>query len=434
MRTWRVLLHIPVLACLLIALVAPPVSAATVPSAPSNIRLTVKSGNDLKVKYDKPDDDGGAGIKEYRLRFAGRTFSVGKKRDVDIKDLDDGLYSVEVSARNKQGWGPWGRSNQVRIGPELSAPGQVRELRTSVGDNDAILVSWKQPKDSGGTSITNYVLRVEPGFERWLGSDDRSTVLEDFDPGNHTIFVSAVNKIGEGPAASSRADIDGPPEPRVGPFLNANSFVDQQYEDLFSRSADESGRQFWLSQIADDGSNGAAVIVSMMGATEFLPSYQAIRLYLAYFNRLPDNAGLNYWVEVLKRDGAPLAAVSDSFAASREFRLTYGSLSDRDFVALVYNNVLIRTSDAGGFNYWTDQLRNGLTRGEMMILFSDSAEFVRNSNPAVQTAAIYNAMLDRSPTAQEFQQWLRQIGADPAARQTLVQQIFDSGAYRSRIN
>ncbi len=259
-------------------------------------------------------------------------------------------------------------------------------------------------------------------------------MLEDFDPGQHTIFVSAVNKIGEGPAASSRVDIAGPPEPMVGPFRNSSVFVDQQYEDLFSRRADNSGRQFWLSQVADDGSNGPAVIEAMMGAPEFLPSYQAIRLYLAYFNRLPDNAGLNYWVDVLKRDGKSLNAVSDSFSASAEFRLTYGSLSDRDFVALVYNNVLIRTPDAAGFNYWTRQLRGGLTRGQMMVLFSDSAEFVRNSNPAVQTAAIYNAMLDRSPEAQEFQRWLSEIGATSSARRALIQEIFDSGAYRSRIS
>jgi len=69
----------------------------------------------------------------------------------------------------------------------------------------------------------------------------------------------------------------------------------------------------------------------------------------------------------------------------------------------------------------------------MMILFSDSAEFVRNSNPAVQTAAIYNAMLDRSPSAGEFQRWLGRIGVNPAGRLALIQEIFDSDPYRSRI-
>jgi hypothetical protein len=423
-----------VLALVLVFLLAPPVSAGTTPSVPTKIELKVKSGDDLEVKYGKPADDGDARIKEYRVRVNGRTYSAGTKRELRIKDLDDGLYSAEVSARNKHGWGTWGRSNQVRIGEELFPPSTVRDLRTSVDDQGSIIVNWRNPKDSGGTAITSYVLRVEPNFVRRLGSRDRSTVLEDFDPGTHTVFLSAVNRVGEGPAVSSRVDIAGPPEPMVGPFRNSRLFVDQQYEDLFSRNADDPGRQFWMSQIADDGSNGPAVIEAMMGAPEFLPSYQSIRLYLAYFNRLPDNGGLNYWVDVLRIDGKSLNAVSDSFSASAEFRFTYGSLSDRDFVALVYNNVLIRTPDATGFDYWTSQLRGGLTRGQMMVLFSDSAEFVGNSNPAVQTAAIYNAMLDRSPTAQEFQRWLSAIGNSSSSRVALIQEIFDSGAYRGRIS
>ncbi len=210
--------------------------------------------------------------------------------------------------------------------------------------------------------------------------------------------------------------------------------VDQQYRDLFGRQADLDGRSFWASQLSADAANAPQVIDSMMGAPEFQPSYHSIRLYLAYFNRLPDNEGLNYWVDILKQDRATLGQVSDSFSSSQEFVNTYGSLSDRDFVGLVYNNVLIRRPDQAGLGYWVRLLARGLSRGEMMILFSDSAEFVNNSNPAVQTAAIYNSMLDRSPSSQEFQRWLAHIGANPADRVALIKEIFGSGAYRNRIN
>lgn len=41
----------------------------------------------------------------------------------------------------------------------------------------------------------------------------------------------------------------------------------------------------------------------------------------------------------------------------------------------VYRNVLGRAPEAGGYDYWVDQLGRGMIRGELMIYFSDSDEF-----------------------------------------------------------
>ena len=50
-------------------------------------------------------------------------------------------------------------------------------------------------------------------------------------------------------------------------------------------------------------------------------------------------------------------------------------MSDRDFVTLVYRNVLSRTPDAGGYGYWLDRMTAGMSRGSLMIGFSESDEF-----------------------------------------------------------
>ncbi len=439
MRTWRVHLRIPFLALVLLAILAPPVSATNTPSAPRNITLSVAGDTKLELRYDAPKDDGGDRIRGYRVRVSGQIFEVGRSRDLEVRNLRNGEYTVDVSARNRHGWGPWASSNEVRLGPAPTTtttrppaqiPGKVRSVKSSVDDDGNIVLSWNKPSKG---SVDGYVVRVAPDFERRLASNERSTTLRGFNPGSYEIFISAVNSTGEGQSVAATASVDGPPEVRVGPFRNATQFVDQQYRDLFGREADADGRAFWASRLTADASNAPQIIDSMTGAPEFQPSYQSIRLYLAYFNRLPDNQGLNYWVDILKQNRAPLADVSDAFSASQEFRNTYGSLSDRDFVALVYNNVLVRRPDQAGLTYWVRQLALGLTRGEMMILFSDSAEFVNNSNPAVQTAAIFNSMLDRSPSADEFQKWLAHIGANPNDRLSLIEEIFGSDAYRNRI-
>lgn len=99
------------------------------------------------------------------------------------------------------------------------------------------------------------------------------------------------------------------------------------------------------------------------------------RLYLAYFERVPDAAGQAYWESQLG-NGMTLAAISDQFARSPEFVDLYGGVADAAFVQLVYRNVLDRVPDAAGLEHWTGQLQLGaVTRGDVMLGFSDSMEF-----------------------------------------------------------
>ncbi len=108
------------------------------------------------------------------------------------------------------------------------------------------------------------------------------------------------------------------------------------------------------------------------GTPNHQPSVQ--RLYVAYFLRAADEAGVSYWVQEMSR-GVRLEAVSEGFAVSGEFLRRYGNLSNRDFVKMVYVNVLGREPDQSGYAYWTGVLNRGMTRGEVMIGFSESAEF-----------------------------------------------------------
>lgn len=98
------------------------------------------------------------------------------------------------------------------------------------------------------------------------------------------------------------------------------------------------------------------------------------RLYLGYFSREPDRSGLNYWSTAVE-NGLPLTAASDAFSAAPEFQATYGSLTNSEFVDLVYRNVMGRNPDRNGSNYWVGRLRSGQTRGAIMAAFTESQEF-----------------------------------------------------------
>jgi len=102
---------------------------------------------------------------------------------------------------------------------------------------------------------------------------------------------------------------------------------------------------------------------------------QAYRLYEAAFNRKPDLGGLGYWIKELDK-GVSLDAVAQSFITSTEFKGLYGATHTNDtFITALYQNILDRAPDQGGFNYWSNQLQTGaLNEAQVLASFSESNE------------------------------------------------------------
>jgi hypothetical protein len=102
---------------------------------------------------------------------------------------------------------------------------------------------------------------------------------------------------------------------------------------------------------------------------------QAYRVYQAAFNRTPDNGGFKYWIGLMD-GGYTLAGVASGFIASAEFKTLYGSNPTNElFVSKLYDNVLHRAPDLGGYNYWVGLLNtNKIDNISTLINFSESPE------------------------------------------------------------
>ncbi len=104
------------------------------------------------------------------------------------------------------------------------------------------------------------------------------------------------------------------------------------------------------------------------------PAAQVVRLYQAALGRAPDQGGLNAWTTALEA-GAPLEDLARGFLGSAEFALRMGAdLSDGAVVARLYQNVLRRAPDQGGYDYWTGALQHGTTRAGAGRLFRKRGE------------------------------------------------------------
>ncbi|PZP67909.1 MAG: hypothetical protein DI604_20200 [Delftia acidovorans] len=109
---------------------------------------------------------------------------------------------------------------------------------------------------------------------------------------------------------------------------------------------------------------------------------QGYRLYQAAFDRTPDKAGLSYWVSQLDK-GATLQTVANSFIGSAEFAQKFGAApSNAQLVAGLYQNVLHRQPDQAGASFWISKLDSGMTKADVLISFSESAENVGNTSVA----------------------------------------------------
>lgn len=118
---------------------------------------------------------------------------------------------------------------------------------------------------------------------------------------------------------------------------------------------------------------------------------KAYRIYQAAFDRTPDAAGLGYWMSRMD-SGLSLEQVAQGFLGSTEFRVLYGSNpSTSTFVSKLYFNVLHRTPETSGYNYWNSLINTGkINKAQALAEFSESTENQIQVAGAIQQGMVYD--------------------------------------------
>lgn len=103
---------------------------------------------------------------------------------------------------------------------------------------------------------------------------------------------------------------------------------------------------------------------------------QIYRLYQAAFDRAPDEEGMSFYLHNADTKGVTLADIALSFTNSPEYKDLYlKDPSNTNFVTLLYNHVLHREPEPGGFAHWMNVLDNNkLSRVDVLAFFAESAE------------------------------------------------------------
>lgn len=136
--------------------------------------------------------------------------------------------------------------------------------------------------------------------------------------------------------------------------------IDDLYQRVLGRPADEEGKQYWLDVLAS-GVRVEDVGVQFYGSREYYlkmggPEPYVTALYDNLLHREPDQAGLDYWAGLLRDQRAEPPDVADGFYKSIESRM--------DRVARLYQTILGRGPDRSGQQHWAERL---LTTDDVLL-------------------------------------------------------------------
>ncbi len=132
------------------------------------------------------------------------------------------------------------------------------------------------------------------------------------------------------------------------------------------------------------------------------------RSFHVAYQRRPDLGEIRAWLKRYEA-GADTETIIGELLASSEWTNTHGSLTDAEFIEVLYRNARGRPSTAGVRSYWTRQLANGRTRASMAAYFVDSYGLKNDTWHALEVTQAFRAALDRLPTEAEYQHWIAHL-------------------------
>ena len=317
-----------------------------------------------------------------------------------MRSAGGGTVSLAVPRQGFEGGWDVSLLTAPLTAPGPVVPGAPGAPGVSGGDRQ-VRVSWSAPVSDGGSPVTGY--RITPHRNGVAQApitvgNVTSRVVTGLDNGvSYRFTVAAINAVGRGPESSSSANVV--PAAVASPGAVAKRLS----QEVLGRDPTAVEQAAWAGQLESGAKTPGALVADLRARSESTAKVDpAARLYTAYFLRRPDASGLRYWIAQL-RAGRSNRWVAEFFARSPEFQQRYGTLSNREFVELIYRNILGRPGEASGVEFWTGRLDSGTnTRGWVMVGFSESAEYKRDQASEVEVAVLYTLLLGRAPTLAEY--------------------------------
>jgi hypothetical protein len=215
----------------------------------------------------------------------------------------------------------------------------------------------------------------------------------------------------------------GPTLPPTTPAQTSvyDPFINSAYQTFMNRAPDAAGQQYWANQLQSGDASQRELLNSFANSAEFQNLYKTTPeravsgLYQSAFNRTPDQGGLQYWQQQQQK-GMSAQDMLNQFTNSQEFQNVYdinnaymnyqGAMATPDqlasahkalasgktmsdvegtissapeattnFIKTAYKNMLGRSPEEAGLNYWSNALNSGAAdKTDFLNSLASSAE------------------------------------------------------------
>ncbi|CAK9301085.1 unnamed protein product [Gordionus sp. m RMFG-2023] len=217
------------------------VTVLDVPSVPEGpLRISDVTKTSAKLSWNKPKDDGGCDIENYRIEKFDK--STGKWTLAD-ETTDEGItvsnltpnkiYKFRVKAVNSEGESaPLTNETEILARNPYDEPGKPTKPKIDNWDTDFVELSWNPPDNDGGNPIQSYIVEKKPKFSSFwepaleVPSNETSAKVPNLTEGDEYQFrIKAVNDAG--PSEPSDASDVVKAKPRfVAPKIDKRKIED----------------------------------------------------------------------------------------------------------------------------------------------------------------------------------------------------------------
>ena len=201
------------------------------PNRPSKPQVKGKIyAHHFKVKWDPPNDTGGAEIIRYHLEInSGSIFEEiysGKDPEAGVERLSPGTtYQLRVLCEGPGGISAYSEPCTVTTEP-VTPNAPTRPFCPSAPSPYAAVLKWEKPDYNGGSPVLEYEMEVEKNKIRnsvYKGKE-MFCVVNDLLPGElYTVQVRAINRIGAGPWSEEYSFNAGATAPNPPSSINVNT-------------------------------------------------------------------------------------------------------------------------------------------------------------------------------------------------------------------
>jgi hypothetical protein len=284
--------------------------------------------------------------------------------------------------------------------------------------------TWRVPLKNGfvRSSCCRWRINTSGVVERPGRGAYALTVLSDGWP-NDTAGIAAVNYI-----SGIVADWAAAP---AGPHPSAARAVHRSYLDVLGRSATFAEERRGSDRVGTLGTGGPGMITALIQSPELdRVAGVMLRLYLGGLGVMPSKEAYARRAWQLRTGRLSPAQLGDEIVASLAFA-GGADLSDPDFVDLVVQRTLGRTPSEEARDRWVALLEAGMSRGQVLLQFADSAESRWVRWAPVKVGAIWASMLRRPPGEPDLDLWTARLASGTPV-ESVVAMVFRSAEYARR--